>query len=250
MFKNKVKYTLISLIVVGTVGCTPPPRTMTINIPQTQSTHTVPRPRTTSVERPPVKEEILLGRNANIKNPNLGARIDTPINNPTIGESISNGDEENRTIQTEESSQPKGIIQRIPFPVEEYKYVKRRGRSTVTGKVFLENKFTSEKITKAKIKLWLNPVTSYSQQWYQDAYLGGYKLSKTDKRLFNYLKFTYSSSDGGFSFFGVPTGEYYLTGTIACSEECGFSQNKAILIVRKVSVGVGTTTVDLTKRVP
>ncbi len=248
MFKNKVKYTLISLIVVGTVGCTPP-RTMTIYAP-TQSTHTAPRPTTTSVKRPPIKEEILLGRNGNVKNPNLGARIDTPVNNPSIGESMGNEVDGNRTIQVEEPIRPRAIIQRIPFPVEEYKYIKRRGSSTVRGKVFLENKFTSEKITKAKIKLWLNPVTSYSQQWYQDAYLGGYKLSKSDKRLFNYLKFTYSSADGGFSFFGVPRGEYYLTGTIACSEECGFSKNKAVLLVRKVSVGGGTTTVDLTKSVP
>lgn len=247
MFKNKVKYTLISLIVVGTVGCTPPPRTMTIYTPP-PSTQTAPRPTTTSVKRPPIKEEILLGGKGNAKNPNLGARVDVPVNNPTVAEVLTH--EENLTLEVEEPTSPKGVIQRIPFPVDEYKYLKRRGRSTVTGKVFLENKFTSEKITKAKVKLWLNPVTSYSQQWYQDAYLGGYRLSKSDRRLFNYLKFTYSSADGGFSFFGVPKGEYYLTGTIVCSKECGFSKNKAVLVVRKVSVGAGTTTVNLTKRVP
>ena len=138
----------------------------------------------------------------------------------------------------------------MDFPADEYRYIKKRGRSTVSGTIYLENSHTSFKVKGKKTKLWLNPVTSYSRQWYEESYLGGYKLSKTDKRLYNYLKFTYSDNAGNFNFFGVPAGDYYLTGTISCSDECGFNQNRSIRLVREVSVGNGVTTVDLMKHVP
>ncbi len=141
-------------------------------------------------------------------------------------------------------------MQRMSFPVNEYRHVKKKGRSTVSGTIYLENSMTTEKIRGKKVKLWLNPVTSYSRQWYQESHLGGYKLSKTDKRLYNYLKFTYSNTSGTFNFFGVPRGEYYLTGTISCSESCGFDKTRSIRLVKKVSVGKGVTRIDLMKNVP
>jgi len=54
-------------------------------------------------------------------------------------------------------------------------------------------------------RLYLNPVTSYSKQWYQESYISGKKLSKADPRLYNYLRFTASDSNGKFSFFEIPS---------------------------------------------
>jgi len=200
--------------------------------------------RTTSVvKRPrvPIKEEILIN-----KNPNLGNRVDVPSNNPSLG--MSMGDDQNST--EEMALQNSGRMERIDFPVDEYRHIRKVGSSTVTGKVFLENSYTSDKVMGKKVKLYLNPVTSYSEQWYQESYLGGYKMSKSDPRLFNYLKFTMSNADGKFNFFGVPKGEYYLVGTMKCGAECGFSENKTIRLVKEISVGRGTTRVDLMKNVP
>ena len=242
MLKNKLKYTLLTLTLIGTVGCST--RTMTIDTGTTTAQRQ--RPVVVPVKRPPIKEEILIGRNGQT-NPNLGARVDVPVNNPTIGQVIESN-ETNETIEEEVVN--RGIMERIPFPIEEYRYVKKRGSSTVKGKVYLENVHSSEKIVKSKIKLWLNPVTSYSRQWYEESYLGVYKLSKTDKRLYNYLKFTYSDASGNFDFYGVPIGNYYLTATMSCGEECGMSQRKTILLVKQVSVGRGTTSVNLMKNVP
>jgi len=241
MLKNKLKLTLLTLTLLGTVGCST--RTMTINTGNTAQTH---RPVVVPVKRPPIKEEILIGRNGQ-HNPNLGARVDVPVNNPTLGQAL---DINGSNLLNEEEVVDRGIMERIPFPVEEYKYVKKRGSSTVRGDVYLENVNSSEKVIKSKIKLWLNPVTSYSRQWYEESYLGGYKLSKTDRRLYNYLKFTYSDGNGNFNFYGVPVGNYYLTATITCGEECGLSQTKSILLVKEVSVGRGTTSVTLMKNVP
>jgi len=233
-----MNYSLLALTVWGVSACTAP-RTIMINQSRTQPIH---RPVIAPPSHQPViREEILLGRGSS--NSNLGQRVDVPKNTPTV--------EENVTTDDIGSSVPSNeVIQRIPFPIEEYKYVKKRGRSTVSGTIYLENSDTYEKIRGKKIKLWLNPVTSYSRQWYEESYLNGYKLSKTDKRLYNYLKFTYSDSSGKFDFFGVPAGEYYLTGSISCSEECGFDGMKSIRLVREISVGHGVTHVDLTKQVP
>ena len=240
MLKNSLKYTIISLVVVGTVGCTPQKK-ITIHTP-IHPTPQIHRPVVAPVKRPPIKEEILLGRHGN--NANLGSQVNVPKNRPTISESVTT--ENNSNVERD----GRELIERIPFPVEEYRHLSKRGRSTVSGKVYITNRLTNDDIVKSKVKLWLNPVTSYSNQWYNEVYLGGNKLTKIDKRLFNYLKFTYSSSDGHFNFFGVPTGEYYLTATIQCSVECGYRENKSVLLVEKVYVGRGKTEVDLSKTVP
>ncbi len=85
-------------------------------------------------------------------------------------------------------------------------------------------------------RLYLNPITSYSEQWYEESYLGGYKMQEADPRLFNYLKFTASDKNGKFAFYGVPSGSYYLIGTVKCGEECGYDSMKNIRIATKVSV--------------
>ena len=243
MLKKTIQFSLLSLTIWGLVGCSE--RTITVS-PQT----TTPRATVPVVKEPVIKEEILLGRNG--KNPNLGNRVDVPVNNPSLGEMINDiyGEENSTEYNSGETPAPSEIMERMPFPTEEYKYVKKRGSSTVSGRVYLENSYNSQKIPGVKLKLWLNPVTSYSRQWYQESYLGGYRLSKTDKRLYNYLKFTYSKNDGKFHFYGVPRGDYYLVGTMPCGEECGFSDTKSIRLVREISVGRGVTSVDLTKPVP
>ncbi len=241
MLRKSLKYAFISLTVMGIVGCTPQ-RRIVIHAPIQPTTQTH-RPVVAPTKRPPIKEEILLGRHGN--NANLGSRVDVPKNNPTINETTTR---ENSSDNID--SHERELIERMPFPVDEYRHLRKKGRSTVSGKVYLTNRLAGEEIKKAKIKLWLNPVTSYSNQWYNEVYLGGNRLTKADKRLYNYLKFTYSLADGTFNFFGVPTGEYYLTATIKCSVECGYRENKSVLLVKKIYVGRGKTEVDLSKSVP
>jgi hypothetical protein len=61
-------------------------------------------------------------------------------------------------------------------------------------------------------------------------------MQAADPRLFNYLKFTASDKNGKFAFYGVPSGSYYLIGTVKCAEECGYESMKNIRIATKVSV--------------
>ena len=136
------------------------------------------------------------------------------------------------------------VIRRIPFPADEYARLKTKGNGVVEGTIAI--RLGERMIPGRQTRLYLNPVTSYSNQWYRESYLGGHKMGKADPRLFNYLKFTSSDRQGRFAFYGVPAGEYYVVGTVHCTE-CG---GRNIRIARRVRVTKGgTVTVSLTKNV-
>lgn len=154
---------------------------------------------------------------------------------------------ETETIITEDMPEEK--MERIAFPVSEYNRLAKSGKGTVKGSIYLKDAY-EKRIVGAGTRLYLNPITSYSQQWYNESYLGGHKMEKADSRLFNYLRFTASDSQGNFAFYGVPTGSYYLIGTVKCASECGYSTPKNIRIATQVSVsGNQVVERDLTRLV-
>jgi len=145
--------------------------------------------------------------------------------------------------------QNKTVVQRIPFPESEYKSLSKTGSATVEGSIYLTTA-TGNKIYGKHTRLYLNPETSYSTQWYKKSYLGGAKMSKVDPRLYNYLKFTTSDSSGKFEFLNVPSGSYYLIGVVKCGKECGYNTIKSIRITKKISVfGSNIQSVDLSKTI-
>jgi hypothetical protein len=135
---------------------------------------------------------------------------------------------------TAEAAAPQSL-QRIAFPVEEYSRLARTGKGTIQGRIYLIGPY-GDKIYGAKTRLYLNPVTSYSRQWYQQSYLNGHKMGKADPRLFNYLRFTASDDQGSFAFYGVPSGSYYLIGTVSCGTQCGYETPKSIRIAKEVRI--------------
>jgi len=154
---------------------------------------------------------------------------------------------ETETIITEDMPEEK--MERVAFPVSEYNRLAKSGKGTVKGSIYLKDAY-EKRIVGAGTRLYLNPITSYSQQWYNESYLGGHKMEKPDSRLFNYLRFTASDTQGAFAFYGVPTGSYYLIGTVKCASECGYSTPKNIRIATQVSVsGNQVVERDLTRLV-
>jgi len=146
---------------------------------------------------------------------------------------LSEGISESELGMTEEVVEAK--MKRVPFPVSEYNRLEKLGKGTVKGTIYVTAP-NGNKVVGAGTRLYLNPVTSYSNQWYNDSYIAGNKMEKADSRLFNYLKFTAAESNGAFAFYGVPTGSYYLIGTVECSTECGYDTSKSIRIASRVSV--------------
>lgn len=152
---------------------------------------------------------------------------------------------ETETVITE--GMPVEEMERVAFPVSEYNGLAKTGKGTVKGMIYLKDAY-EKRIVGAGTRLYLNPVTSYSQQWYDESYLGGHKMQKADPRLFNYLRFTASDSEGNFAFYGVPSGRYFLIGTVKCASECGYATSKNIRIATQVSVsGNQVITRDLTR---
>ncbi len=150
----------------------------------------------------------------------------------------------NSTVQTSTTTVP-----RVPFPVAEYQKLAKKGNGTIKGQIYIIAP-NGQKVVGKNTRLYLNPVTSYSRQWYQESYLGGKKLAKADPRLYNYLRFTASDGNGNFAFFGVPAGRYYLIGVVRCKEECGYSSTANIRIAKEVEVANGQiVSVDLSKTI-
>ena len=143
----------------------------------------------------------------------------------------------------------KTIIPRISFPEDEYKRLSKSGNATIKGSIYLSDAYGKKTYGK-QTRLYLNPVTSYSRQWYSESYIGGYKMAKADKRLYNYLKFTASNAQGKFAFYGVPSGTYYVIGVVKCGKECGYDAPRNIRIAKEVTVsGSDTVAVDLGKMI-
>lgn len=151
---------------------------------------------------------------------------------------------ESEMMMTEEGEEK---MARIEFPTSEYYALARTGRGTIKGTIYLSDSYGS-RVLGAGTRLYLNPITSYSKQWYVESYLGGNRMQKADSRLFNYLKFTAADSNGRFAFYGVPNGSYYLIGTVKCGEQCGYESEKSIRIATRVSVhGNQIVNKDLTR---
>lgn len=165
----------------------------------------------------------------------------TWANQTNVEENVDTSDlDKDEPIQRESPASvtevmPAQKMERVTFPISEYNKLPKSGKGTVKGTIFVKDAYDN-KVYGKNTRLYLNPVTSYSKQWYNESYISGYKMEKADSRLFNYLRFTASDSAGNFAFHGVPSGTYYLIGTVKCGSECGYSAPKNIRIATQVSV--------------
>lgn len=126
-------------------------------------------------------------------------------------------------------------VQRIAFPVPEYNRLDTKGSGTLEGKANIKREGGGFVVAK-NAKIYLNPVTSYSEQWYNETVLNGNKVTPADKRIFAYLKYTVSDNSGKYGFYQLPSGEYYLTGRALCGKECGVKGNKEFFVIGKVYI--------------
>jgi hypothetical protein len=136
--------------------------------------------------------------------------------------------------------------QRITFPVSEYNSLNREGTGIVNGQAFLKTRGGDVK-TAAGEEVLLNPVTSYSNQWYKVAYTGNKPITEPDPRYWNYVRKEIADADGRFTFKNVPPGDYYLTTTVYWEAPVGYHGalvRQGGLISRKITV-VNDETLDV-----
>lgn len=112
-------------------------------------------------------------------------------------------------------------VTRMAFPEREYQALEKVGKSTVTGQAFLRTRGGDVK-TAAGSEVILNPVTSYSMEWYEKSYLPGRAITPSDDRLWNYAKKQIADGSGRFTFKNVPPGEYFVTTVITWEAGTGY----------------------------
>jgi hypothetical protein len=129
-------------------------------------------------------------------------------------------------------------VQRIEFPLSEYTMLNTEGTGVVKGQAFLKTRGGDVK-TAAGNEIQLNPVTSYSNQWYKDSYLQNKPLTEPDLRYLGYILTTIADAEGKFEFINVPSGEYYLVAPVFWEAAVGYQGSlvrQGGLIARKIKV--------------
>ncbi|NPA61143.1 MAG: hypothetical protein GXO06_02525, partial [Epsilonproteobacteria bacterium] len=192
------KYVALAFIILLS-GCVERSRVIQVSrVDRDYTTNRAEEVKTPRVKRP--KEPRVAVRERRVSRVK---RVPIPENRPKLDIKVfdeQSGDGISKYGREERVSEPK-LIQRMEFPEEEYMALPKFGNNEVSGRVYLINGEREEEIVKSNLKLYLNPVTSYSKQWYEESYLNGNKMTPPDRRLFNYLKFTVSGEGGNFSFF-------------------------------------------------
>lgn len=136
---------------------------------------------------------------------------------------------------------PQTIIQRIPFPTEEYSRLATSGTATIKGQAFLKTRGGDVK-TAAGNEVLLNPVTSYSQQWYEVNYLRQELISQADPQIWKHIKKKIADAEGRFTFEAVPPGDYFIATTVVWEAPTGYRGAlipQGGMIVNKISINEG-----------
>ena len=87
----------------------------------------------------------------------------------------------------------------MTFPEHEYQNLLQSGTATVKGQAFLKTRGGDVKVA-AGNKVILNPVTSYSNEWYEKALIQGKNLVEAEPRMWNYVMKTVADGSGRFMF--------------------------------------------------
>jgi len=108
---------------------------------------------------------------------------------------------------------PVPLIQRIPFPSDEYAALATTGTGVVKGQAFMKTR-GGEVRTAAGNEIHLDPVTTYSMQREK---VGSSRLTPIDPRYREYFNSVdwgpinwFTDAEGKFELENIPPGEYYI----------------------------------------
>jgi hypothetical protein len=123
------------------------------------------------------------------------------------------------------------------FIEDEYAPYGEAGTSTIVGQAFVTAEDGETKYG-AGSAIYLNPVTTYSTEWFEVGILQGKHLSEADSRVWRFHREATADEMGRFKFTGLAAGEYYLATAINW-EVAG--KKTGVLVGAKVEVGEGET---------
>ncbi len=109
----------------------------------------------------------------------------------------------------------KGPQQREPyqrqavFVEEEYRLYAESGTGSISGQAFFKTAGGDVKYG-AGDEIYLNPVTTYSTEWFKNHVVAERLISPSDPRALQYMRHTTADGEGRFKFEKLPAGGYYL----------------------------------------
>lgn len=103
------------------------------------------------------------------------------------------------------SPQPRRAV----FDETEYAPYAGEGSCAIEGQAFLKTRAGDVKYG-AGNDVWLNPVTTYSREWFERNVIGHEALEPADPRVERYARKTVADGEGRFRFEKLPPGEYYI----------------------------------------
>ncbi len=106
-------------------------------------------------------------------------------------------------------SPPTPAPRKAEFIEAEYQPYLNPGNGVVAGQVLLHT-LAGEVRYGAGREVYLNPVTSYSSEWWTQSVVGGRELEDGDARARRYERLEIADRQGKFAFSDLPSGEYYL----------------------------------------
>ena len=141
------------------------------------------------------------------------------------------------------------VERQAQFVESEYAPYAGEGTATICGVAYIKTQRAEFKYG-AGNETYLNPVTSYSTEWYTVGVIGGRSLTKANPKVLAYNRATRADSEGRFCFENIPSGDYYL----ACPVVWMYGANSAIkggMAYAQVTVKDGeTVNAVLTRRTP
>jgi len=110
-------------------------------------------------------------------------------------------------LSTACAAQPQARL--ASFIESEYAPYSKEGTASIAGEAFI--KMMDGSIRRcAGFLVHLNPVTTYSKEWFERRILARQPLQPADPRAVSYHRETMGDSAGRFEFKNLPSGEYYL----------------------------------------
>ncbi len=105
------------------------------------------------------------------------------------------------------------IIKKYPrnaqFYEDEYNPYDKSGTGIIQGQAFLKTRGGDVKYGAGNI-VTMNPVTSYSTEWFEFSVKKHIPLEEPDPRTLKYNRQTVADGEGRFEFNDLPAGEYYI----------------------------------------
>lgn len=123
----------------------------------------------------------------------------------------------------------------------EYAPYREPGTAVITGQAFAKTRGGEVKFGAGNTVV-MNPVTSYSDEWWARAVRVGEHLEDPDPRIISFSSQATADGEGRFKFERLPAGDYYIACWIRWETGGGYGSNdQAVCVGKKVHVDSGQT---------